>query len=180
MAYLQPVNKVFDCLSKEMQKVRSNRSGLLVQKKKKNQRDVFFFSLNANVHFLRNKQDCLMKSFLRKSHFIANQNFQIFLIFQHLLIFIIMEMLCKDLLFSLAEWANAKYDGNCDPASPKEKNDVPEKEKKRYDWGFEKFAYDIIVSDKIGPSRVLPKQHHELLVVIHSLIIHGINTVFLE
>lgn len=35
-------------------------------------------------------------------------------------------------------------------------------ERKRYEWGAKKFAYDLLASDKVGPRRKLPPIYHEL------------------
>uniref|UniRef100_A0A8R1U0S2 Glyco_trans_2-like domain-containing protein n=1 Tax=Onchocerca volvulus TaxID=6282 RepID=A0A8R1U0S2_ONCVO len=52
---------------------------------------------------------------------------------------------------------------NCDPSTPKEKNEIEnEIERKRYEWGVEKFAYDILASDKVGPRRELSPVYHKL------------------
>lgn len=37
-----------------------------------------------------------------------------------------------------------------------------EAERKRYEWGAQKFAYDILTSDKLGPRRKLSPVYHEL------------------
>ncbi|KAM3722524.1 putative N-acetylgalactosaminyltransferase [Dirofilaria immitis] len=52
---------------------------------------------------------------------------------------------------------------NCDPLTPKEKDEIiNEAERKRYEWGVEKFAYDLLASDKIGPHRKLSPVYHKL------------------
>ncbi|MCP9257590.1 hypothetical protein DINM_000749 [Dirofilaria immitis] len=39
---------------------------------------------------------------------------------------------------------------------------INEAERKRYEWGVEKFAYDLLASDKIGPHRKLSPVYHKL------------------
>ncbi|CAG9531507.1 unnamed protein product [Cercopithifilaria johnstoni] len=52
---------------------------------------------------------------------------------------------------------------NCDPFTPRKSHMiVSEAERKRYEWGTKKFAYDILTSDKIGPRRKLSPVYHEL------------------
>lgn len=63
-------------------------------------------------------------------------------------------------------WAwNDANSSSCDPITAfSEITDAREKE--RYKWGYSKFAYNLLVSDKIGPRRYLPPMYHELLVYI--------------
>ncbi|EJD76631.1 N-acetylgalactosaminyltransferase [Loa loa] len=52
---------------------------------------------------------------------------------------------------------------NCDPTTPKEIDMIAsEAERKRYEWGIKKFAYDVVTSDKIGPHRKLSSIYHEM------------------
>ncbi|KAL4003745.1 Glycosyl transferase 2 family protein [Acanthocheilonema viteae] len=52
---------------------------------------------------------------------------------------------------------------NCDPFTPEKSHMIAsEAERKRYEWGTKKFAYDILTSDKIGPRRKLSPIYHEL------------------
>ena len=65
---------------------------------------------------------------------------------------------------SLQAWS--KVDANaskCDPLTPQPLEKLEdEKERKRVEWGNVKFAYDVVVSDKIGPRRGLEPMYHHL------------------
>ncbi|VDN07741.1 unnamed protein product [Thelazia callipaeda] len=65
---------------------------------------------------------------------------------------------------SIVSWSKVDYIANkCDPTTPKDVDEMQnEVERKRYEWGVEKFAYDILASDKIGPHRRLPPVYHKL------------------
>ncbi|TKR67126.1 hypothetical protein L596_023328 [Steinernema carpocapsae] len=58
---------------------------------------------------------------------------------------------------NLAEWSKVTSK-ECNTTTP-EPNDA---EKSRYDWGSQKFSFNVIVSDKIGPRRHLDRMVHEL------------------
>lgn len=40
--------------------------------------------------------------------------------------------------------------------------EMTEEERKKYFFGEDKFAFDVVVSDKIGPSRQIPDVRHAL------------------
>ncbi|VDM49727.1 unnamed protein product [Toxocara canis] len=65
---------------------------------------------------------------------------------------------------SIEAWSkvNANKSG-CDPLTIKPIESIEnEKERERYKWGEQKFAFDVLASDKIGPRRYLQPMYHEL------------------
>ncbi|VDD97396.1 unnamed protein product, partial [Enterobius vermicularis] len=69
----------------------------------------------------------------------------------------------NDIIFSLADWSkvNANASG-CDHVTAKPVEITDEKQNKYFKWGQEKFAYDVLASDKIGPRRPLDPMYHTL------------------
>ncbi|VDK76158.1 unnamed protein product [Anisakis simplex] len=66
--------------------------------------------------------------------------------------------------FSLEGWSkvNANKTG-CDILTKRPIASIEDdNERERYKWGEEKFAFDVLASDKIGPRRELQPMYHEL------------------
>ncbi|KAK0417681.1 hypothetical protein QR680_013147 [Steinernema hermaphroditum] len=58
---------------------------------------------------------------------------------------------------NIAAWAEVSSE-ECNVSTP----EPLEAEKRRFEWGGQRFSFNVVVSDKIGPRRYLPPMAHEL------------------